>query len=161
MVISDNTGKIIISFILGGAVGNVYDRFTYFAVPDFIDFHVGNMHWFTFNFADIFISLGIFAMVIKEFILKKIHEIFKNFFYFCNFNFLISGCGNFRDAVTGQKKTTTDEFLIKKKDPLILPPDYDNLPIPKSKKTKDVNSSLEAAIGDVNNSNLSSEYRQI
>ena len=71
MVISDNTGKIIVSFILGGAVGNVYDRLTYFAVPDFIDFHVGNMHWFTFNFADIFISLGIFAMVIKEFILKK------------------------------------------------------------------------------------------
>ena len=71
MVISDNSGKIIISFILGGALGNVYDRLTYFAVPDFIDFHIGNMHWFTFNFADIFISLGIFAMVIKEFILKK------------------------------------------------------------------------------------------
>ena len=64
----------------------------------------------------------------------------------------INGCGNFRDAVTGQKKITTDEFLIKKKDPLILPPDFDNLPIPKSKKTKDVNSSLEAAIG-TNNSN--------
>ena len=69
----------------------------------------------------------------------------------------INGCGNFRDAVTGQKKKTTDEFLIKKKDPLILPPDYDNLPIPKSKKTKDVNSSLEAAIGNSNNSNSSSE----
>ena len=64
----------------------------------------------------------------------------------------LNGCTNFRDAVTGQKKKTTDEFLIKKKDPLILPPDYDNLPIPKSKKTKDVNSSLEAAIG-TNNSN--------
>ena len=71
MVTSDNFGKIIISFIVGGAIGNVYDRFTYFAVPDFIDFHVENMHWFTFNFADIFISLGIFAMVIKEFVLKK------------------------------------------------------------------------------------------
>ena len=69
----------------------------------------------------------------------------------------INGCGNFRDAVTGQKKKTTDEFLIKKKDPLILPPDYDNLPIPKSKKTKDVNSSLEAAISSANNSNSSSE----
>ena len=69
----------------------------------------------------------------------------------------ITGCGNFRDAVTGQKKKTTDEFLIKKKDPLILPPDYDNLPIPKSKKTKDVNSSLEAAISSANNSNSSSE----
>ena len=47
--------------------------------------------------------------------------------------------------------------MIKKKDPLILPPDYDNLPIPKSKKTKDVNSSLEAAISSANNSNSSSE----
>jgi len=65
---------------------------------------------------------------------------------------VLNGCTDFRDAVTGQKKKTTDEFLIKKKDPLILPPDYDNLPIPKSKKTKDVNSSLEAAIG-TNNSN--------
>ena len=71
MVISDNSGKIIISFILGGALGNVYDRLTFYAVPDFIDFHIGNIHWFTFNFADIFISLGIFVMVIKEFILKK------------------------------------------------------------------------------------------
>ncbi len=71
MVISDNSGKVIISFILGGAIGNVYDRLTYFAVPDFIDFHIGSIHWFTFNFADIFITLGIFAMVIKEFVLKK------------------------------------------------------------------------------------------
>ena len=69
----------------------------------------------------------------------------------------INGCGGFRDAVTGQKKKTTDEFLIKKKDPLILPPDYNDLPIPKSKKTKDVNSSLEAAISSANNSNSSSE----
>ncbi len=69
----------------------------------------------------------------------------------------LNGCADFRDAVTGQKKKTTDEFLIKKKDPLILPPDYDNLPIPKSKKTKDVNSSLEAAISSSNNSNSGSE----
>ena len=55
MVISDNSGKVIISFILGGALGNVYDRLTYFAVPDFIDFHIGSIQWFTFNFADIFI----------------------------------------------------------------------------------------------------------
>ena len=80
MVISDNSGKIIISFILGGALGNIYDRLTYFAVPDFIDLHIGSMHWFTFNFADIFISLGIFAMVIKEFILKKIPSTYKQFF---------------------------------------------------------------------------------
>ncbi len=71
MVISDNSGKIIISLIIGGAVGNVYDRLTYFAVPDFIDFHVENYHWFTFNVADIFISLGIFVMIIKEFFFNK------------------------------------------------------------------------------------------
>ena len=69
----------------------------------------------------------------------------------------ISGCGNFRDAVTGQTKKTTDEFLIKKKDPLILPPDYDTLPIPKSKKSKESNSSLESAISTANNSNTTSE----
>ena len=71
MVISDNLGKIIIALIIGGAAGNLYDRLTYFAVPDFIDFHIENYHWFTFNMADVFISLGIFGMIIKEFIFKK------------------------------------------------------------------------------------------
>ncbi len=71
MVIADNSGKIILSLIIGGAIGNLYDRLTYFAVPDFIDFHIEDFHWFTFNVADIFISIGILLMVIKEFILKK------------------------------------------------------------------------------------------
>jgi len=71
MVIADSSGKIILSLIIGGAIGNLYDRLTYFAVPDFIDFHIEDFHWFTFNVADIFISIGILLMVIKEFILKK------------------------------------------------------------------------------------------
>ena len=71
MVTSDNSGKVIISLIIGGAVGNLYDRLTYFAVPDFIDLHLENYHWFTFNIADVFISLGIFGMIIKEFFFKK------------------------------------------------------------------------------------------
>ena len=71
MVISDNSGKIIMSLIIGGAIGNLYDRLTYFAVPDFIDFHFKDFHWFTFNVADIFISIGIFAIVIKEFFFSK------------------------------------------------------------------------------------------
>jgi len=54
--------------VIGGAVGNLYDRFVFFAVPDFIDFHVGNFHWFTFNVADIFISLGVIFMILTEFI---------------------------------------------------------------------------------------------
>ena len=71
MVTSDNFGKFIIALIIGGAVGNLFDRLNYFAVPDFIDFHIKNYHWFTFNVADILISLGIFGMIIKEFFFKK------------------------------------------------------------------------------------------
>ena len=53
--------------ILGGALGNFFDRLFYKAVPDFIDFHVGNFHWFIFNLADIFISIGIFFLIFLEF----------------------------------------------------------------------------------------------
>ena len=71
MINSDTSGKIILSLIIGGAIGNLYDRLTYYAVPDFIDFHLENFHWFTFNFADIFITLGIILLIIKEFFNKK------------------------------------------------------------------------------------------
>jgi len=54
--------------IIGGALGNLHDRIFFNAVPDFIDFHVGNFHWFIFNVADIFISLGIFCMILVELI---------------------------------------------------------------------------------------------
>jgi signal peptidase II len=53
--------------IVGGALGNLYDRIFFNAVPDFIDFHVGNFHWFVFNIADIFISLGVIFMILFEF----------------------------------------------------------------------------------------------
>ena len=52
--------------ILGGAFGNVFDRVTTRSVPDFIDFHVGNFHWFIFNIADIFITIGVIFMIIFE-----------------------------------------------------------------------------------------------
>ena len=57
--------------ILGGATGNFYDRIIYFSVPDFIDVHYRDFHWFTFNLADIFISLGIITLLFKEMFLKK------------------------------------------------------------------------------------------
>ena len=63
--------KLFFTFILGGAIGNVYDRITYKAVPDFIDLHIGNFHWFSFNIADIFISLGIIFMILTEFTVKE------------------------------------------------------------------------------------------
>ena len=63
--------KILFSLILGGAIGNLYDRLIYFAVPDFIDFHIKDFHWFTFNIADIFITLGIILIIIQDLLLKK------------------------------------------------------------------------------------------
>ncbi len=71
IVKSKFTDKIFFSLILGGALGNFYDRLTYFAVPDFIDLHYQNFHWFTFNIADIFITLGITVLILKEFFKKK------------------------------------------------------------------------------------------
>ena len=63
---SDGFKKYSLLMILGGALGNVFDRLYYKAVPDFIDFHIGNFHWFIFNVADIFITIGIIFMVIIE-----------------------------------------------------------------------------------------------
>ena len=54
--------------IFAGAIGNLYDRVSYKSVPDFIDFHIGEFHWFIFNVADISISLGVFFMILIEFI---------------------------------------------------------------------------------------------
>ena len=61
---SDGLKKFSLIFILGGALGNFYDRIAYGAVPDFIDFHVNSFHWFIFNIADIFISIGVFALIL-------------------------------------------------------------------------------------------------
>ena len=63
--------KFIYSIILGGALGNFYDRIFYYAVPDFIDIHYQNFHWFTFNVADIFITIGIMILIGKELIFKN------------------------------------------------------------------------------------------
>ena len=58
-------------FILGGAIGNFFDRIFYKAVPDFIDFHIGNFHWFIFNVSDIFITFGVICMITLELINKN------------------------------------------------------------------------------------------
>ena len=64
--------SIFISIILGGALGNLFDRYYYSSVPDFIDFHYESFHWFTFNIADIFITIGIIGLIIIDlFKIKK------------------------------------------------------------------------------------------
>ena len=61
-------------FIFGGSLGNLYDRISYSAVPDFIDFHINEFHWFVFNVADIFISIGVIIMIMTEFFVKNINQ---------------------------------------------------------------------------------------
>ena len=57
--------------IIGGALGNFYDRIQYKAVPDFIDFHYNNFHWFTFIVADVFIIVGVMLLIFYELTKKK------------------------------------------------------------------------------------------
>ena len=73
--ISDKLRAIFYIIILGGSLGNLFDRIYYSAVPDFIDLNYKDFHWFIFNFADIFITIGIICLILKEFIdYKKKNE---------------------------------------------------------------------------------------
>ena len=72
---SEGLKKYSLLFVFGGSLGNLFDRIYYNAVPDFIDFHINNFHWFVFNVADIFISLGIMCLIFDEiFINNKKNE---------------------------------------------------------------------------------------
>ena len=64
---SNGIQKYALLMILGGALGNLFDRIFYRAVPDFLDFHIGDFHWFIFNVADIFITIGVIFMISLEF----------------------------------------------------------------------------------------------
>jgi signal peptidase II len=63
--------KYFLLLILGGSLGNLFDRLYYQAVPDFIDFHINNFHWFVFNVADIFITIGIICLILDEIFFNK------------------------------------------------------------------------------------------
>ena len=70
LIKSKSINSYLIAIIIGGSLGNLFDRIYYYAVPDFIDFHIGNYHWFIFNVADIFITVGIIGLILVE-LLKK------------------------------------------------------------------------------------------
>jgi len=78
IIATRNTGfkKYAFLMIVGGAIGNLYDRIIFKAVPDFIDLHVGDFHWFIFNVADIFITIGVIFLILFELIdiNKESHE---------------------------------------------------------------------------------------
>jgi len=63
--------KYSLLLILGGSLGNLFDRIYYSAVPDFIDLHINNFHWFIFNFADIFITVGVICLILDEIIINS------------------------------------------------------------------------------------------
>ena len=64
--------RLALLCVIGGAFGNFYDRVVFNAVPDFIDFHFGEFHWFIFNIADIFITVGILLLLIVDILRNKI-----------------------------------------------------------------------------------------
>jgi signal peptidase II len=68
---SKDIKKYFYMMIIGGALGNFFDRVYYSAVPDFIDLHIGNFHWFVFNIADIFITIGVICLITAEMITDK------------------------------------------------------------------------------------------
>ena len=70
LIKSKSIQSYMILLVIGGSLGNVFDRIYYYAVPDFIDLHIGNYHWFVFNVADIFITIGIIGLLLLE-LLKK------------------------------------------------------------------------------------------
>ena len=71
MLKSKGLEKLGFSMIIGGSLGNIFDRLYFSAVPDFIDFYFNNFHWFIFNVADIFICLGVILLIILEIFSKK------------------------------------------------------------------------------------------
>ena len=72
MIVKSNDYKIFfLLIILGGSFGNLFDRIYYYAVPDFIDLHIGDYHWFLFNVADIFITVGIIGFIAAELFKKE------------------------------------------------------------------------------------------
>ena len=66
-----NYSGYFFAMVFGGSIGNLYDRIKFSAVPDFIDLHYNNFHWFIFNIADIFITLGILCLIYDEVFLEK------------------------------------------------------------------------------------------
>ena len=71
LIKSKGIAAYLVALIIGGSLGNLFDRIYYYAVPDFIDLHFGDFHWFIFNVADIFISVGIIGLIFIELFRKE------------------------------------------------------------------------------------------
>ena len=139
LIKSKNVEKIGFALISGGAIGNLFDRIMFKSVPDFIDFHVNNFHWFIFNIADIFITIGVLWLILAEFFVKKNMKLIKFLFLSLILSVLLISCKGEKQTLSIKNKKNVDEFLIEKKNPLVLPPDYSELPEPREFKKDDIN----------------------
>ena len=75
---SNGFKRLSLIIVFGGSIGNLFDRIYYSAVPDFIDFHIMGYHWFVFNIADIFITMGIICLILDEIFNDNKKDEFKN-----------------------------------------------------------------------------------
>ena len=75
---SNGFKRLSLIIVFGGSIGNLFDRIYYSAVPDFIDFHIMGYHWFVFNIADIFITMGIMCLILDEIFNDNKKNEFKN-----------------------------------------------------------------------------------
>ena len=75
---SNGFKRLSLIIVFGGSIGNLFDRIYYSAVPDFIDFHIMGYHWFVFNIADIFITMGIICLIFDEIFINNKKNEFKN-----------------------------------------------------------------------------------
>ena len=96
-----NFEKMAFIMVFSGAMGNIFDRLYYTSVPDFIDIHIGDFHWFIFNVADIFITMGVILLIILEFFKKIKYE--KNIYY--NHNSKHVNCMSISKRWFNRKKT--------------------------------------------------------
>ena len=78
MIKSNGFKRLSLIIVFGGSIGNLFDRIYYSAVPDFIDFHIMGYHWFVFNIADIFITMGIICLILDEIFNDNKKNEFKN-----------------------------------------------------------------------------------
>ena len=156
---SEGLEKISYLIIVGGGLGNIFDRLYYGAVIDFIDLNYNNFHWFIFNVADIFITIGVLILIFSEFIKKKMFKTLS-----IGLILFLAGCG-LGDALTLKKKSPVDEFLVEKKSPLVIPPDFGKLPVPKKNQAdisenninKDTNEIENLLIDKKNNSPIDNQ----
>jgi len=84
-------------------------------------------------------------------IIKKMKNLFKNIFLILLIFCVLSACQSLKDGLTGKKQTNSDEFLVKKKNPLSLPPDFENLPVPTTLNKNDDQSDSDISLKEILN----------